>query len=109
MNDMLYRGTVLEDAQTWTQHNTASVDEIAFVGRRQKLKQHRKAEEAHIGAASAELPACSGHPGVVFVMALAATIAAMVTAQDAQNDRGRARTQQALAYNAQANAEAASR
>lgn len=44
-DDMLYRGTVLTEAQVWADRNTASRDETMFINESQRLEQERKAQE----------------------------------------------------------------
>ena len=44
-DDMLYRGTVLADAQAWIERNNASRDETMFINESVRLEQEREAQE----------------------------------------------------------------
>ncbi len=44
-DDMLYRGTVLTDAQVWAERNNASRDETMFINESMRLEQERFAQE----------------------------------------------------------------
>ncbi len=67
-DDMLYRGTVLSDAQAWAERNTASRDETRFLNRSQEVEAERQEQEAR--AARNLRYALFGLVGVVFLASI---------------------------------------
>lgn len=47
-DDMLYRGTVLAEAQTWSERNSASRDEVAFLAESQRVEIERIVHETTV-------------------------------------------------------------
>jgi hypothetical protein len=69
---MLYRGTVLAEAQTWSERNTASRDETRFLNRSQQVETERQEREAR--AARNLRYALFGLVGVILVAAIGLTL-----------------------------------
>ncbi len=104
-DDMLYRGTVLEEADAWARRSAASIQETAFINASMQAQARRKAAEARIAQQVQRFRQASAVLLIVFLLALGGVVWALLSAQSAQDDRNQAETQQAVARQEQANAQ----
>lgn len=86
-DDMLYRGTVLTDAQAWSERNAASRDETMFLHESEKAESERRKRDEAIARRVQLFQRASVLLGVMVVLAVVTIGLAVVTANNAQAQR----------------------
>jgi formylglycine-generating enzyme required for sulfatase activity len=91
-DDLLYRGTVLDEARVWARRNPASVEELTFIEASAKAEAKRKAEQARIARQVQNFRRAAVTFALVFLLAVVAAVYAGIQTQDARQKQDDAET-----------------